>query len=157
MYFAFAYFAKCLCSQVDMPDIIQLHLHHTIPLRLARLYGPVRACVRAYFRYFLVVRNPLSVLVQVHAVGSSVDPVQPWNTNSQETSSGTGFSIELDGELGILTNAHVVADAKYLEVSRAGDPRKYLARRPPNTGTQSFRDFIFAGIWGGRRSGAFRI
>ena len=34
-----------------------------------------------------------------------------------------------NGELRILTNAHVVSDAAYVEVRKAGDARKYVATR----------------------------
>jgi len=72
---------------------------------------------------------PPEPVVKVYAVSSSVDPLQPWSTQPQQICTGTGFTVELGGELGILTAAHVVADSKYLEVSRAGDPRKFLAQR----------------------------
>ena len=68
-------------------------------------------------------------VVKVYTVHSAVSPFTPWTTKSQEESTGSGFSIEVDGELCILTNAHVVSDATYVEVRKAGDARKYVATR----------------------------
>jgi len=53
----------------------------------------------------------------------------PWTSKPQDDSTGSGFAIEHDGERLILTNAHVVADASYVEVRKAGDATKYMAQR----------------------------
>ena len=68
-------------------------------------------------------------VVKVYTVASAINPHLPWTTKAQEETTGSGFSIEHDGEMLILTNAHVVADATYVEVRKAGDARKYVARR----------------------------
>ena len=68
-------------------------------------------------------------IVKVYSVHSYINPQQPWTTKPQEESTGSGFWIEHEGVPAILTNAHVVADAAYVEVRKAGDPRKYVARR----------------------------
>ena len=68
-------------------------------------------------------------VVKVYSVHSAVSPAMPWTCKQQEESTGSGFIIEHDGEPVILTNAHVVADATYVEVRRAGDARKYVASR----------------------------
>ena len=68
-------------------------------------------------------------VVKVYSVHAGVSPTSPWSSKPQEESTGSGFSIDHDGELCILTNAHVVADATYVEVRKAGDARKYVATR----------------------------
>ena len=74
-------------------------------------------------------RHGTEPVVKVYAVHSPVCPLQPWTVKSQEESTGSGFWIEHNGEPCILTNAHVVADATYVEVRKAGDARKYVATR----------------------------
>jgi S1-C subfamily serine protease len=49
----------------------------------------------------------------------------PWQKLAVQSSSGTGFLIE--GQR-ILTNAHVVANSKYLQVRKFGDPKLYKAK-----------------------------
>lgn len=48
----------------------------------------------------------------------------PWRMDQNETATGSGAIIE--GNL-ILTNAHVVSDATYIEVQKENDPEKYRA------------------------------
>ena len=48
---------ECLCSQADLPASIYEQLQHTVPLRSTRLYGPVRACVRAQRRQVFAPRE----------------------------------------------------------------------------------------------------
>lgn len=50
---------------------------------------------------------------------------EPWKPHRFRKGSGTGFVIQGNR---ILTNAHVVANARYLEITRIGDDRKYVAR-----------------------------
>ena len=69
------------------------------------------------------------LVVKVYSVHNAVNPHLPWTSKAQEESTGSGFSIKHDGVLCILTNAHVVADATYVEVRKAGDSRKYVALR----------------------------
>ena len=68
-------------------------------------------------------------VVKVYTAYSSQHPAMPWNNKAQEEATGSGFSIRHDGAMCIVTNAHVVADATYVEVRKAGDARKYVARR----------------------------
>jgi S1-C subfamily serine protease len=68
-------------------------------------------------------------VVKVYTVHSALSPQMPWTAKAQEESTGSGFSIEHNGERCILTNAHVVSDATYVEVRKAGDARKYVATR----------------------------
>lgn len=66
-------------------------------------------------------------VVKVYSVHNSVNVQMPWTSKPQEESTGSGFTIKHDGRLCILTNAHVVADATYVEVRKAGDAQKYVA------------------------------
>ncbi len=50
---------------------------------------------------------------------------EPWATGSIEEGVGTGFII--DGHR-ILTNAHVVSNARFVTVEKEDDPRKYTAK-----------------------------
>ena len=50
---------------------------------------------------------------------------EPWAAGSISGGVGTGFVI--DGER-ILTNAHVVSNARFLQVEKEDDPRKYTAK-----------------------------
>ncbi len=50
---------------------------------------------------------------------------QPWQKLSIQKASGSGFIIEGNR---IMTNAHVVEDAKYLQVKKFGDPKLYTAK-----------------------------
>ena len=68
-------------------------------------------------------------VVKVYTAYSSQHPAMPWTNKAQEEATGSGFSIRHDGALCIVTNAHVVADATYVEVRKAGDARKYVATR----------------------------
>lgn len=68
-------------------------------------------------------------VVKVYTVHSGISPTLPWTSKAQEESTGSGFSINHEGQMCILTNAHVVSDATYVEVRKAGDARKYVATR----------------------------
>ncbi|MFO7871622.1 MAG: trypsin-like peptidase domain-containing protein [Kiritimatiellia bacterium] len=48
----------------------------------------------------------------------------PWQNNELFSGSGSGFII--DGKK-ILTNAHVVSDARFIQVQKQGDSRRYMA------------------------------
>ena len=78
--------------------------------------------------------NPISAKTELERVNKSVVKIfviirkpnyfQPWQYDAQISASGSGFIISGDR---ILTNAHVVADAAFIDVRKAGDPRKYQA------------------------------
>lgn len=48
----------------------------------------------------------------------------PWLPGSQGGGSGTGWVVGKDR---LMTNAHVVSNAKFMTVEKEGDPRKYIA------------------------------
>ena len=49
----------------------------------------------------------------------------PWLPGATSGGSGTGWVVSGDR---LMTNAHVVSNAKFLTVEKEGDPRKYIAR-----------------------------
>lgn len=64
-------------------------------------------------------------VVKIHTTSTPADYFTPWRLLNAEQSSGSGAVISGNR---ILTNAHVVADASYIQAQKHGDPRKYLAR-----------------------------
>ncbi|MES2744707.1 MAG: serine protease, partial [Bdellovibrionota bacterium] len=64
-------------------------------------------------------------LFKIHVISQTPNYEQPWAQNPTQSSSGTGFYI---GKEGIMTNAHVVADGKFITVQRDGDDRPMTAR-----------------------------
>ena len=62
--------------------------------------------------------DPLKAVVKVNATAASPDFFSPWRTGGQQKGSGTGVVIA--GNL-ILTNAHNVADAKLITISKNDD------------------------------------
>ena len=58
---------------------------------------------------------------------TSVDPdyKAPWNAGELQRGVGAGFVISGNR---IMTNAHVVANSRYITVERDGDPNKYPAQ-----------------------------
>jgi len=64
-------------------------------------------------------------LVRIEATSQVPDYKAPWNPGEVESGVGAGFVI--DGKR-IMTNAHVVSNARFLTVSKEGDPNPYPAR-----------------------------
>ena len=64
-------------------------------------------------------------LVRITATSVEPDYKAPWNAGGLERGVGAGFVISGNR---ILTNAHVVANSRYLTVERDGDPNKYAAK-----------------------------
>src|SRR5881296_2736733 len=62
----------------------------------------------------------------VRSTATSVDPdyKAPWNAGALQRGVGAGFVISGNR---IMTNAHVVANSRYITVERDGDPNKYPA------------------------------
>src|SRR5881394_1818671 len=63
-------------------------------------------------------------LVRITATAVEPDYKAPWNAGTLERGIGAGFVVSGNR---ILTNAHVVANSRYLTVERDGDPNKYPA------------------------------
>ncbi len=64
-------------------------------------------------------------VVKIFTTARHPDYYQPWQMASEESWTGSGVLIK-GGR--ILTNAHVVADAVFIQVRKAGDARMYPAR-----------------------------
>ncbi|RHX78655.1 S1C family serine protease [Leptospira yasudae] len=61
-------------------------------------------------------------VVQIRVYSQAVNPFSPWTTDTVRASSGTGFLI---GNKRILTNAHVVSNAKFVQVQRYNQTEWY--------------------------------
>lgn len=68
---------------------------------------------------------PNNAVVKIHVTIQSEDYAMPWQTSPPVSGTGTGFVI---GNKKILTNAHVVSNAKFLEVQKDGEARRYKAK-----------------------------
>src|SRR5437016_1212978 len=64
-------------------------------------------------------------LVRITATSVDPDYKAPWNAGALERGVGAGFVISGNR---IMTNAHVVANSRYITVERDGDPNKYPAQ-----------------------------
>src|SRR6516162_3888304 len=64
-------------------------------------------------------------LVRITATSVEPDYRAPWNAGGLQRGVGAGFVIS---DNRIMTNAHVVANSRYITVERDGDPNKYPAR-----------------------------
>lgn len=63
-------------------------------------------------------------LVRISCTEQSADYKVPWNPGNIGGGIGAGFVID---EQRILTNAHVISDARFITVEKQGDPKKYVA------------------------------
>ena len=63
-------------------------------------------------------------VVRIEATAQVPNYRQPWEPGSMGGGAGSGFVIEGDR---ILTNAHVVSHARFITVSKRGDPKPYPA------------------------------
>jgi S1-C subfamily serine protease len=64
-------------------------------------------------------------LVRITATSVEPDYRAPWNAGTLQRGVGAGFVISGNR---IMTNAHVVANSRYVTVERDGDPNKYPAQ-----------------------------
>jgi S1-C subfamily serine protease len=64
-------------------------------------------------------------LVRIDVTSQDSNYLQPWTGGQVSGASGSGFVIEGNR---ILTNAHVTSNARFLTVSKEGDPKMYPAR-----------------------------
>ncbi len=67
----------------------------------------------------------LSGVIKIYATAQREDYAMPWQAGRPGNGTGTGFVL---AKRRILTNAHVVSNARFIEVSRDGRPGRYLAR-----------------------------
>ncbi|MGH1470473.1 MAG: S1C family serine protease [Cellvibrionaceae bacterium] len=66
-----------------------------------------------------------NAVVKIHTTSAAPDYFTPWRLLNPKQGSGSGSVISGNR---ILTNAHVIADARYIQVQKNADPKKYLAR-----------------------------
>jgi S1-C subfamily serine protease len=66
-----------------------------------------------------------NAIVKIHTTSAAPDYFTPWRLLNPQQSSGSGAVI---AENRILTNAHVIADARYIQAQKNGSPQKYLAK-----------------------------
>lgn len=69
---------------------------------------------------------PTSSIVKVFVSSSIPNYKYPWQTNKVSNFIGSGAIIEGNK---ILTSAHVVSNAVFIEVKKENDPKKYIAKR----------------------------
>ena len=67
---------------------------------------------------------PATSVVQINASVSAPNYQYPWQTGKIENISGTGIIIESNF---ILTSAHVITNAKFIQVSKENSTQKYTA------------------------------
>eukprot|EP01065_Artemidia_motanka_P002900 TRINITY_DN11379_c2_g1_i1.p1 TRINITY_DN11379_c2_g1~~TRINITY_DN11379_c2_g1_i1.p1 ORF type:complete len:622 (+),score=229.74 TRINITY_DN11379_c2_g1_i1:33-1868(+) len=75
----------------------------------------------------LLTQCVLRSVVKVYATASRPNYFLPWQRRYQHHSTGSGFVADLGRRL-LLTNAHVVLDATFIEVRRESDSEKFSAR-----------------------------
>ena len=80
-----------------------------------------------FSQYVFAKEEPSISTVKIFAACRKPDYYQPWQTGWQYRTGGSGCII---AGRRILTNAHIVSDQEYLQVRKAGDPRKYSAGNP---------------------------
>ena len=66
-----------------------------------------------------------SAVVRLYTTTQAPDHESPWQYQSPQKATGSGVVI---GEGLVLTGAHVVADATFVQVQKLADPGKYVAR-----------------------------
>lgn len=66
-----------------------------------------------------------SAVVRIYCTSQSPNYDAPWQSHTPRSSTGSGVAV---GPGRILTGAHVVADATFLQVQKVDDPTKYTAR-----------------------------
>lgn len=63
-------------------------------------------------------------VIKIYVTAQREDYSLPWQSGRPASGTGTGFII---GKRRILTNAHVVSNARFLQVQKDGDPRRFRA------------------------------
>ncbi|MFA7159835.1 MAG: serine protease, partial [Kiritimatiellia bacterium] len=63
-------------------------------------------------------------IVKIYVTAQREDFKAPWQPGGAFSGNGSGLIIS---KKRILTNAHVVSDARFIEIQREGDPKKYQA------------------------------
>jgi len=96
---------------------------------------PIFKRIPLYFLFFLLTTNSYAEnkdkvfavedsVIKIHTTSVIPDYLQPWQLSNPIQASGSGTVISGNR---ILTNAHVVANAKYIQAQKHNDPNKYIA------------------------------
>ena len=64
-------------------------------------------------------------IVKIYITAQRENYKAPWQAGTPYSGNGSGLIIS---KKRILTNAHVISDARFIEIQREGDPKKYLAK-----------------------------
>lgn len=94
-------------------------------LFLIVLWFTCLACFNRSALAFSGVRSLRRSVVKIYVTIQRPDHALPWQSGRQASGNGSGFIIN---KRRILTNAHIVSDAKFVQVQKNGDPRRYRAR-----------------------------
>jgi S1-C subfamily serine protease len=86
------------------------------------LLGGLLPCDIAAGRSIETIR---SSVVRIFTVSQTPDYSTPWDPGKSESGMGSGFIIS---KRRILTNAHVVSNARFIAIEKEGDARRYEAR-----------------------------
>ncbi|MCX7699077.1 MAG: serine protease [Candidatus Goldbacteria bacterium] len=80
-----------------------------------------------FFSYSIasITGNIEKAMVKIITVSNQPDYLRPWQMLGQETTSGSGCIIEGNR---ILTNAHIISNATFIQVNKSGETTKYVAR-----------------------------
>jgi S1-C subfamily serine protease len=84
--------------------------------------GGMSPCDAATGRSIEKIRNGV---VRIYTVSQTPDYGTPWDPGKSESGMGSGFIIS---KRRILTNAHVVSNARFIAIEKEGDARRYEAR-----------------------------
>lgn len=68
---------------------------------------------------------PTQSVIKIFVSASKPDYQYPWQTSQREQSSGSGVIIK---DNYIITNAHVISDAKFIQVKKDNSSKKYIAK-----------------------------
>jgi S1-C subfamily serine protease len=90
--------------------------------QISILFFSALACFISPFSFGAVAFK--SSVVKIYVTIQREDYETPWQPEQPIFGSGSGFIIQ---KKRILTNAHVVSDARFIEIQREGDPRRYQA------------------------------
>jgi S1-C subfamily serine protease len=71
------------------------------------------------------IRSMRKSVVKIYVTQQLEDYALPWQSGGPRKGTGSGFVIE---KKRILTNAHVVSNARFIQLQKDSDPRRFLAR-----------------------------
>lgn len=96
-----------------------------MPISLKNIFFVAILCAVYSASVDAVQQRIKNAVVKIHTTSVAPDFFTPWRLLNANQSSGSGAIISNNR---ILTNAHVIADARYIQAQKHDDPKKYLAR-----------------------------